>query len=427
MNLDPRRKWQGHIEPVETAAGAIKLGGALLLAGILGWRVIVVGVADYYASQAAPETAIGALRWRGDHPVALYQRGLAAGAGEPATAERSFQAAAWANPTDALVYLALAEVWARSSRRAEAVGLVEIADVLGPLRSPALARSAEFWFGQLRPDRALARWAMLLRTRPEAAAQLFPLLLRLAEDSTTQRLLQPLLADPPEWWDEFFAHAVTKAARVETVIFLYQQRNRGKALPAAGEQRVFLDRLWQEERWPEAYLTWLNGLDERQQLGLGNLYNGSFELPVTGVGFDWRISSPRGALVEITETYGTRGGKALHVVFDGQRVHFQHVQQPLYLGSGAYRLQGRVRPDGLRAERGLRWAVRCAGSDARLLTESDSFVGTNDWQVFATNFTVPDAGCPAQVLRLELQGRAELDFEAQGAIWFDDLTIIRQG
>jgi hypothetical protein len=31
------------------------------------------------------------------------------------------------------------------------------------------------------------------------------------------------------------------------------------------------------------------------------------------------------------------------------------------------------------------------------------------------------------VLQLELQGRAELDFEAQGAIWFDDLTIIRQG
>ena len=33
---------------------------------------------------------------------------------------------------------------------------------------------------------------------------------------------------------------------------------------------------------------------------------------------------------------------------------------------------------------------------------------------------------PVAVLR-QPQGRAELDFEAQGAIWFDDLTIIRQG
>lgn len=414
-------------KPVGAAARAIKLGGALLLAGILGWRAMVTGVADYYASQETPEAAIGALRWRGDQPVALYQRGTAASASEPATAERLLQAAAWANPTDALVYLTLAELWAKTGRKAAAVDLVKIADALGPLRSPALARSAEFWLGQQRPDRALARWTMLLRTRPETAAQLFPLLLRLAENPATQSLLQPLLIDPPEWWDAFFAHVAAHATRVETVLFLYQQRNRGKALPVAVEQRVFLDRLWKEGRWPEAYLAWLNGLDERQQQGLGNLYNGNFELPVTGVGFDWRISSPQGTLVEIAETYGTRGGRALHVAFDGQRVHFQHVQQALYLEPGSYRLQGRVRPDGLRAERGLRWTVRCGGSDARLLAESDAFVGSDDWQVFTMNFTVSDAGCRVQVLRLELQGRAELDFEAQGGIWFDDLTIVQQG
>lgn len=425
--MDERIEGLGDIRPVRTAARTVGLGGAVLLAGVLGWRVIVTGVADYYASQETPEAAIGALRWRDDRSTAWYQRGLASSASEPLAAERSFQAAAWANPTDALVYLALAELWVRSGRRAAAVGLVDIADILGPLRSPALARSAEFWLGQQRPDRALARWAMLLRTRPETTTQLFPLLLRLAEDPATQRLLQPLLADPPEWWDGFFSYAAANARQVETVIFLHQRRSRDKAPSSAGEQRVFLDRLWKEERWLEAYLAWLNGLDERQQQGLGNLYNGGFELPVTGVGFDWRISSPRGALVEITETYGTRGGKALHVAFNGQRVRFQHVQQPLYLEPGTYRLQGRVRPDGLRAERGLRWAVRCAGSDARLLAESDSFLGTDDWQVFATNFTVPEANCPAQMLRLELQGQAELDFEAWGGIWFDDLTIVRQG
>ena len=85
-----------------------------------------------------------------------------------------------------------------------------------------------------------------------------------------------------------------------------------------------------------------------------------------------------------------------------------------------------MRPEGLRAERGLRWTVRCGESDGQFLAESPSFTGSDDWQLFTHEFTVPAADCPVQWLRLELEGRAELDFEAQGGIWFDDLAISRQ-
>ena len=407
------------------AISALKGMGLLLIAGILVWRALVTNLADYYASQETPEAAVGALRWRSDQPAALYQRGVALVASETAEAERLLRAAAWANPTDALVYLALANQWVKAGRSAAAVRLAEIADALGPLRSPALARSAQFWLEQERPDRALARWRMLLRTRPETSAQLFPLLVQLAENPAARPLLQPLLADPPEWWDQFFAYAAVKATRPETSVFLYQKRNRHGTLPVAEEQRAYLDRLWKENRWLEAYLAWLNGLDERQTKVLGHVYNGGFEAPVTHLGFDWRMSSPRGATVETIETYGTRGGKALYVSFNGERVRFQHVFQYLFLDAGRYRLQGRGRPDSLKAERGLRWRVRCSGANA-LLAESEPFVGSDEWRNFAVEFTVPDQGCPAQLLRLELDGRVELDFEAQGGAWFDDLAIIRQ-
>ncbi len=412
------------INGAQISSRAIKGAGLLLVAAILAWRVLINGLANHYAAEGTPEAAIGALRWRGDQPAALYQRGVALSASEPAEAERLLRAAAWANPADALVYLALAEAWVKAGRSAAAVRLVEIADVLGPMRSPALARSAEFWLGQERPDRALARWRMLLRARPETAASLFPLLLQLAENPVTQPLLQPLLADPPEWWDRFFAHAAAKATRPETVAFLYQSRHRGGALPAADEQRAYLDRLWKENRWLDAYLAWLNGLDERQTRVLGNVYNGSFEAPVTHAGFDWRISSPRGATVETLETYGVQGGKALQVSFNGQRVRFQHVLQYLFLDAGRYRLQGRGRPDGLKTERGLRWRVRCVGATT-FLAESEPFVGSDDWRSFAVDFAIPAQGCPAQLLRLELDGRVELEFEAQGNAWFDDLAIAR--
>lgn len=408
------------------AIRVIRNVGLLLVAGVLAWRAVITNLADYYASQETPEAAVGALRWRDDQPAALYQRGAALAISEPAEAERLLRMAAWANPTDARVYLALADQWAKAGRQTAAVSLVEIADALWPLHSLALARSAQFWLGQERPDRALARWSMLLRTQPGTSAQLFPLLAQWAENPATRPLLQPLLADPPDWWDRFFAHAAAKATQAETAVFLYQHRNRHGALPAVDEQRVYLDRLWKENRWLEAYVAWLNGLDERQTRVLGHVYNGGFEAPVTHLGFDWRMSSPRGATVETLETYGARGGKALHVSFNGERVRFQHVFQYLFLDAGRYRLQGRGRPDSLKAEQGLRWRVRCIGANA-VWAESEPFVGSDEWRNFAVDFTIPDQGCPAQLLRLELDGRVELDFKAQGGVWFDDLAIVRQG
>lgn len=404
---------------------AFRVGILLMLAGLMAWRILVSGLADDYSGQETPEAAHGALRWRTSQPAALYRQGIALEeAKQPAEAGRLLRTAAWANPTDALTYLALAKRSVEDGRQAEASRLVEIADLLGPLRSPALARSADFWLGQGRPDRALARWGMLLRTRPGTAEQLFPALLRLAENPSGRLAFEPWLNNPPEWWGRFFAYVTAKAAQISTVVFLYQNRNRYGEAPNADEQRVYLERLWKENRWLDAYLAWLNGLDQQQTQVLGNLHNGSFEVFPTNFGFDWRLSSPRGVTVEVIETYGVDGNKALHIRFNGERVRFQHVSQYLILDAGRYRLQGRVRPERLKAERGVRWRLRCVGS-ATLLGESEAFIGLEEWRNFSVDFTVPSQACSAQLLRLELDGRVALDFEAQGGVWFDHLAIAR--
>lgn len=399
--------------------------GLLLVVGFLAWRALVANLADYYANQDTTEDVVGALRWQARQPEALYQRGVELAASDPTESERLLRLSAWADPTDALVYLALAAQWAGAGRVTVAAKLVEIADILGPWRGQALARSAAFWQAQGQQDRALALWSKLLRVRPALSEQLFPLLLQLAEAPASRALLQPMLNDPPKWWDSFFTYVAAKAIQLETVTFLYHNRNRYDDLPSADEQRAYLNRLWQEKRWQDAYLAWLSGLDEGQIKVLGNLYNGSFEAPVTQLGFDWRIQPSRAAKAEIVETYGTGGGKALHVTFNGERIHFQHVGQYLFLNAGHYRLQGRGRPEGLKTERGIRWRVRCVGDAGDMLAESEPFVGSDEWRNFAVDFVVPDQECPAQLLRLELDGRAELDFEADGGVWFDKLAIVR--
>lgn len=395
----------------------------LLLGSLLGWRILVTGIADYYAEQEKPDAAAGALRWQAGQPAALYQQAEALLESGPATAERLLQAAAWANPTDARIYVTLAELWAtKEGRQPAAIELAEIADVLGPVSSPVLAYSADFWQSRGRLDRMLAHWSLLLRTQPTVASALYPELLKFAEDPEQQGLLHPLLENPPAWWDQFFAYAAREAPQTGTVVSLYQQRQRGDQSPSGLEQRAYLERLWRDARWPEAYQAWQKGLNEQQTQALDRIYNGSFELPLTEGGFDWRIASPRGARVETAHTYGARGEKALHVIFDGQRVRFRHVQQYLLLEPGPYRLQGQVRPDSLRTERGLRWTLRCV-AEGPLLAESERFLGSDHWRIFTVDFTVPESACPAQVLRLELDGRAELDFQVQGEIWFDDLAV----
>ncbi|HRD67264.1 MAG TPA: hypothetical protein PKY50_14050 [Candidatus Competibacter sp.] len=395
----------------------------LVLGGLLGWRILVTGLSDYYAQQREAEAIVGALHWREQQPEALYQRGLDQFDRDPADSERLLRLAAWTNPTDARIYLVLAYLWAAQGRQQAAVELAKFADVLGPVRSPVLIGSADFWETQGRLDRMLARWSMLLRTRPGFARQLYPLLLGFAEDRNRQELLKPLLDDPPDWWDGFFVYAAREAEWTDTVIRLYQQRQRRDEPPAERELSAYLDRLWRDARWQDAYQAWRDSLSERQLKELGDLYNGRFNLPLTGIGFDWRTPAVQGAMVETAPTYGMRGEKALHVVFDGQRVRFQHVLQYLVLKPGPYRLQGRVRPDGLRTERGLQWRIRCA-ADGPLLAESERFLGSDSWRTFGVDFVVPEIDCSAQVLRLELEGRAALDFEVQGGIWFDDLNVV---
>lgn len=405
----------------------IKLGGGTLLAVLLIWRILVVGLSDFYSDKNTPEGATSALGWRSNQPQALYQLAQYLSEAKPATAESLFRAAVWADPTNSLTYLALADLWAGTGHVSEAMRLVETADLLGPMRTPALAQSALFWFKSARPDLGIAGWSALLRSNPATAAQVFPSLLRLADNSVTRPLLQPLLNSPPDWWDDFFAFVATNSPHPETVSVLYQGRNRAGALPSLSEQSVYLEHLWKNGHWREAYLAWLGGLDELALPALGLVFNGGFDIPIIGFGFDWHIRTVRGATIELAATYGSNGPSSLHVVLAGLTERFKYVQQPLFLAPGRYRLLGRVKPDGLMPQQALRWVLLCSGSKDHVQAATDGFSGKEDWQTFNLDFVIPKADCPIQILRLEQDSQAALIGASSGGVWFDDLAIERRG
>ena len=388
----------------------------------LAWRIVVLGMADQYAQELHDPAA--ALAWDAGQPDALLELGLREHAQDPAAAVARLKAAIAANPADGRAYAALGRLLEIRGDAGPAREAMAAAAHLAPQRSDVQMEVAAYWMRQGDLGRALGHWNTVLAHRPDLYATAFPALLQLAGDPAHHAAFLALLRQPVTWWPAFFTYAAAQAPQLDTVRVLFNLQQGGPNTSTPDMLRAYLARLQKAGAWTEAWFDWLNSLP-REQIGkLGYLYNGSFERPLSNLGFDWIVRNDPAVSVDTAATYGTSGDRALRVGFRGLRVRFQHLYQYLMLPPGTYALHGRVRPDSLQAEQGMQWALYCVGTDQPVAV-SDRFRGSDQWTRFRTGFDIPPTGCPVQMLRLELAGTIGLDFDATGTIWFDDLAIER--
>ena len=115
----------------------------------------------------------------------------------------------------------------------------------------------------------------------------------------------------------------------------------------------------------------------------------------------------------------------MRVVFSNTRVPYRQVSKLLVLPPGQYQLDGTVKAEGLDTPRGMRWTVSCVGSNGAPLAMTDDYLGTFSWRAFSVSFAVPQQGCVAQTLRIELDARVALDQQAAGVFWTDGISIVR--
>ena len=95
------------------------------------------------------------------------------------------------------------------------------------------------------------------------------------------------------------------------------------------------------------------------------------------------------------------------------------------LAPGAYELKGQYKGE-IIGRRGLQWSITCAGPARNSIGESRMFLGTaRTWTDFLISFTVPDADCRAQKLRLSLTARSASERLVSGSIWYDKMEISR--
>lgn len=404
--------------PVIVKWAAVAVTGAWL-----AWRIVILGMANQAALvDHDPESA---LAWYENHPKAHLDIGLRDLQSRPVAALPHLRAAVDGNPAESRNYAALGQLMDRAGANEFARKAMETAAVMGPQRSDVQMDVTVYWMRHGKFPRALQHWNTVLRHQPGLRSRLFPYLLNGAEDPANQPAFENLLNQPVPWWSEFFNHAAAQAIEPGTVRRLFALSRKGvNALPPEA-LRAYLERLQKDGDWTEAWFAWLGSLSKEELAQSGHIYNGSFELRPSSIGFDWVYQQSPAVVMETATTYGTTGERALHLVFRGLRIKFEHLRQYLLLPSGAYRFEGRARPDNLKAGQGMQWSLYCLGKNERL-TVTERFNGIDQWTRFRTEFTVP-AGCPVQMLRLELVGRIQLDYDVSGGIWFDDLAIQQVG
>ena len=274
-----------------------------------------------------------------------------------------------------------------------------------------------------RPSEALYYLDAILRTQPGLRGSFANSLVTFASVPGAQPALISLLGGDPPWRPWFLGELAAKASAPSITYAVLSGLASTPNPPRDSELKPYLDQLISEGQYQLAFVTWWHFLPPASARMIPFVFNGDFELPVSGLPFDWVIGSIRGASTDIVETGDKDYGHGLQVVFANTRVPYRQVSKLLVLPPGGYQLTGQVKADRLMNERGMVWRIFCADDTKLTLATSEPVMGTNDWHSFATAFEVPATGCTAQWLRLELAAQFPIEEQVSGAVWYDDLVI----
>lgn len=399
-----------------------------VLAVALVWQVTTRGFAAYLA-ETQPETALRLLE---NEPNALLNQAEARLSGDKgALAETqelvrpSVELALRGDPLNSRALRILGQLADRKPDEERASKLMQAAVRSSPRESRAISWLLLHSYA-IEDFAATARYAdLLLRTRSAAAADLAPLLARMAEHKTGNVEIKRLLAVNPPWRKRFLSSLHKNISDARTPLELLLSLNDTPSPPTKDEINAYAEFLVGKKLYELAYYSWLQFLPSEQVDSLGLLFNGSFMTKPSGAPFDWTISRGSGVTIDIVARPDAPDRGALFIEFGYGRVEFRPVSQLTMLPPGVYRLRGAYKGE-IIGKRGLLWQVACAGGKKEVVGQSPMVVGaTRTWMTFEFEFKTPDKDCRAQYVSLVQDARSASEQLVSGSIWFSDLHLER--
>ena len=174
----------------------------VVLVVLVTWRIVASGVTAYHlqlvedGDTKAVDKLIALSRHR---PEALYRKALAILEQDPASATELLNRAYAENPAAAGPLLALAGIAESTGDDEQAAALVAKATQLMPADPNILRAAGNYWVSKGNLGVAMKHWAHALVAYPKASSELFPILLKLAEEPRTRGVFMPFAASPPSW------------------------------------------------------------------------------------------------------------------------------------------------------------------------------------------------------------------------------------
>lgn len=267
----------------------------------------------------------------------------------------------------------------------------------------------------------------LLRTIPELAPAVVPVLAHFAEQKASNGAVKALLRSDPPWRDLFFAVLPESITDARTPLDLLMALRTTPAPPTQQDVSGYVDFLIQHKFYELAYYTWLQFLPASELRHAGLLFNGDFAISPSGEPFNWIIRQGAGVTVDIVPKPDAGDARALLVDFLYGRVDYRSVSELVVLPPGTYRFGGEYRGK-IVGPRGMSWRIACAEDSAKPIGEGPMIMGVaSTWTKTGFAFTVPPTMCRAQYVRLDLDARMASEDLVSGSILFDDLQISRAG
>ena len=402
--------------------------GLLVLLALLTGRIIIHGISDYLlpAAYDGDESAVDSiLSWQARHARASYLKAQATEQSDPQLSRQFIYRALAANPADVRPLAILASIEAQADNGAMADQLINLASARMPANKSLHLRAASYWIEQRNLEKALDEWHKALTIATELGAQLFPVFLKVLENRDIQASLMPYALQPPVWWDEFVAYVSTNTKQSSTTLLLYSMRQQSQQPLSADERRHMVKRAINDALWQQAYLIWVEGLDNSRRSSLAGVFDGSFEYARDKEPFGWQLSSTRYTKTSVRPAFGVHGKSALMIKFDNEELRYRHLYQRILLPAGDYSFSVNKRTSKLMGRGRLKWFVYCSGDD-RIAGESRALLPSMEWEKMKFDFSIPaDDACSSQVLRLETIGKHAFDHKLSGVLWLDDLRIER--
>jgi Tfp pilus assembly protein PilF len=346
-----------------------------------------------------------------------------------AAAAREARRAAELNPHKSDYWLALASACESVRDPACADPALQRALDLSPMVPRVWWEAGNHYLRTDRPPAALSCFHRLLELGPDYAEPTFDLTLRAYRNP--QMILEKVVGDakdprlPLAFADFMSAHNEFDAAHQA-----WTHIANGRApFPFAAVQS-YLERLLDRGRYQEAQAVW----SDLMRCGViakpadsepGNLlFNGGFEQPPLGAGFDWRSSPSSYVAVDFADASPYAGAHCLRVDFPvGQNDEFEPAYQILpVVPNQAYMLAAYVRSSDITSDSGPCLRVTDPACPRCLDASTDTTVGSTPWHQVTLRFS---AGPQTQAVRVSVWRARSRTFpmEISGSFWLDSVSI----